>query len=103
MRPIHQFTATSNVPASLSALEAIAANVQWAWTRQLAQVFDRLDGSPTGRSWRETGQHPVDLVRRTSPGCWEALADDEQYVEQVARARQRLDDALDGSSWFARR
>ncbi|HYN35320.1 MAG TPA: alpha-glucan family phosphorylase, partial [Ilumatobacteraceae bacterium] len=103
MRPLHQFTVTSNVPASLSALEAIAANLHWAWTRQLAQVFDRLDGSPTGRSWRETGQHPVDLVRRTSPGCWEALAADEQYVEQVARARQRLDDALDGSSWFARR
>ena len=103
MRPLHQFTVTSNVPASLHALEAIATNLQWAWTRQLAQVFDRLDGSPTGRSWRETGQHPVDLVRRTSPGCWEALADDEQYVEQVARARQRLDDALGGSTWFGRR
>ena len=103
MRPLHQFTVTSNVPPSLHALEAIAANLQWAWTRQLAQVFDRLDGSPTGRSWRETGQHPVDLIRRTSPGCWDALAADDQYVEQVERAHQRLDDALLGSNWFDRR
>jgi len=101
MRPLHQFTVTSNVPPSLHALEAIAANLQWAWTRQLAQVFDRLDGSPTGRSWRETGQHPVDLIRRTSPGCWDALAADDQYVEQVARAHQRLDDALVERPLFA--
>ncbi len=103
MRPLHQFTVTSNVPASLQALETIAANLQWAWSRQLAQLFDRLDGSPTGRWWRETGQHPVDLVHRTSSACWEALADDEQYVEQVARGRQHLDEALVGSSWFGRR
>jgi starch phosphorylase len=103
MRPLHQFTVTSNVPPSLEALETIAANLHWAWSRQLAQLFDRLDGSPTGVSWRETGQHPVDLVRRTTPGCWEALADDEQYVEQVARGHERLDDELNGSSWFGRR
>jgi starch phosphorylase len=103
MRPLHQFTVTSNLPASLEALETIAANLQWAWSRQLAHLFDRLDGSPTGRSWRETGQHPVDLVRRTSLACWEALANDEQYVERVAQGRRRLDESLAGSSWFARR
>jgi glycogen phosphorylase len=103
MRPFHQFTVTSSVPASLQALEPIAANLQWAWTGQLAQIFDRLDGSPTGQSWRITGQHPVDLVRRTSPGCWAALADDEQFVEQVARAGERLEVTLNGSSWFGRR
>ena len=103
MRPLHQFTLTSSVPASLQAIEPLAANLHWAWSRQVSQVFDRLDGSPTGRSWRETGQHPVDLVRRTSAACWQTLADDEQYVEQVARARDRLDRTLDGSSWFARR
>ena len=103
MRPVHQFTVTSSVPDSLEALDHIARNLHWAWSRQLAQLFDRLDGSPTGRSWRETGQHPVDLVRRTSPACWDSLCNDEQYVEQVARARRRLDDAIEGSSWFERR
>ena len=103
MRPLHQFNVTSSVPPSLQAIETLAANLQWAWNRQIAHVFDRLDGSPTGRSWRETGQHPVDLVRRTSAACWQALADDEQYVEQVATARERLDHKLDGLSWFGRR
>ncbi len=103
MRPVRQFTVVSNVPESLRAIETLAANLHWAWDRQLARLFDRLDGTTDGRSWRETGQHPVDLVRRTSAACWDALADDEQFVEQLVNAHQRLDDALDGPSWFARR
>ena len=103
MRPAHQFNVVSNVPESLRAIESLAANLHWAWDRQLARLFDRLDGTRNGRSWRDTGQHPVDLVRRTSPSCWAALADDEQYIEQLGRADQRLADALDGPSWFARR
>ena len=50
MRPVHQFTVSSSVPASLEPLEAIAANLHWAWSRELALPFDRLDGSPTGAS-----------------------------------------------------
>ena len=103
MRPVHQFTVTSSIPESLRDLEVIAANLRWAWNRQLAAPFDQLDGSPTGQSWRQTGQHPVDLVRRTSPACWEALADDAGYVDQVVNARESLDQALTGSSWFQRR
>ena len=103
MRPVHQFTVISNVPESLRAIESLAANLHWAWDRQLTRLFDRLDGTPDHRSWRDTGQHPVDLVRRTSPACWDALAGDEQFIEQLDTAQQRLDDALDGSSWFARR
>ena len=76
MRPVRQFTVVSNVPESLRAIESLAANLHWAWDRQLARVFDRLDGSPNGRSWRETGQHPVDLVQRTSAARWKMLADD---------------------------
>jgi starch phosphorylase len=102
MRPVRQFTVVSNVPESLRAIESLAANLHWAWDRQLARVFDRLDGSRDGRSWRETGQHPVDLVRRTSPACWDSLAADEQFIEQLDSARRRLDE-LDGSSWFSRR
>jgi starch phosphorylase len=103
MRPVHQFTVISNVPDSLRAIESLAANLHWAWDLQLAQLFDRLDGTRQGRSWRETGQHPVDLVRRTSPSCWTRLADDEQFVEQLGRAQRRLADALTGPSWFAQR
>jgi glycogen phosphorylase len=103
MRPVRQFTVVSNVPESLRAIESLAANLHWAWDRQLARLFDRLDGSPDGRPWRETGQHPVDLVRRTSSACWEALADDEQFLDQLGRAHERLNAALDGPSWFARR
>lgn len=103
MRPIHEFTVVSQIPESLTALSDLAANLHWAWDRQLAAVFDRLDGSPGGRSWRTTGQHPVDLVRRTSPGCWADLAADADFVAAVGAAQQRLAAVLDGSPWFVER
>jgi starch phosphorylase len=103
MRPVHHFSVVSNVPESLRAIEALAANLSWAWNRELASLFDRLDGTVGGRSWRATGQHPVDLVRRTSSACWAALADDQQFVDQLAGAQHHLDVALDGPSWFSRR
>lgn len=103
MQPVHEFTVVSSVPESLRAIEELAANLHWAWDRQLARLFDRLDGTPDERSWRTTGQHPTDLVRCTSPACWEALAADEQYVEQLAHAEQRLADARSSTNWFHRR
>ena len=103
MRPLHEFTVVSQIPEPLSALSELAANLHWAWDRELAGVFDRLDGSPTGASWRVTGQHPVDLVRRTSPACWAELADDHEFVAAVGAAQTRLRSVLDGSPWFAER
>lgn len=103
MRPLHQFSVVSQIPESLTALSGLAANLHWAWDRELAAVFDRLDGAPTGQSWRATGQHPVDLVRRTSPTCWAALAADDEFVAAVAAADERLTAVLDGSPWFVER
>jgi len=103
MRPAHQFTLVTRVPPSLEPIESIAANLHWAWDRQSAELFDRLDGSPDGRSWRNSGQHPADLVRRTSAGRWDELASDERYVAQVADAAARLESARGGRSWFGER
>ncbi len=103
MQPAHQFSVVSSVPESLRSIERLAANLNWSWDRQLARLFDRLDGSIDGRSWRTTGQHPVDVVRRTSPACWDALAADDQFVEQLERADRRLTDVREGSNWFSRR
>jgi len=103
MRPAHQFTLIAHIPTSLEPIERIAANLQWAWDRRSAELFDRLDGSPDGQSWRNSGQHPVDLVRRTSPGRWDELAADDHYVELVAEAAARLESARTGDSWFGER
>jgi starch phosphorylase len=103
MRPVRQFNVVGHVPESLRAIEPLAANLHWAWDRQLAGLFDRLDGTRGGRSWRETGQHPVDLIRRTTSACWAGLADDDQFIEQLGHAQQRLVDALEAPSWFSRR
>lgn len=104
MRPIHHFNVISEIPESLGALPGLAANLHWVWDRQLASVFDRLDGCPSGPgSWRTTGQHPVDLVRRTTHACWNDLSSDQSFVAEVEAARARLADALAGPSWFGDR
>ncbi len=100
MRPTHYFTVTSEIPESLSALPRLAANLHWAWDRELAAVFDRIDGRDHDQTWRRTGQHPTDLIRRTEPSRWVELADDPQFVDQVASADRRLHDVLAGSAWF---
>ncbi len=100
MRPTHQFNVTSEIPDELSVLPGLAANLHWAWDRQLAAVFDRIDGRPVDESWRRTGQHPTDLIRRTDPERWKQLSTDADFVAQVRDAKQRLDDALQGGTWF---
>ncbi len=86
-------------------MPALAANLHWAWDRRVAALFDRLDGglNEGAGAWRASGQHPADLVRRTSPACWEQLAADGQFVAQVDEAARRLDEAVHGDSWFGRR
>ena len=100
MRPTHRFTVTSEIPESLSALPRLASNLHWAWDRELAAVFDRIDGRDHDLTWRRTGQHPTDLIRRTQPDRWSELAADGDFVEQVAAADRRLEDVLTGGSWF---
>jgi len=100
MRPTHQFNVTSEIPESLSALPELARNLHWAWDRQLAAVFDRIDGRDHDRTWRRTGQHPTDLIRRTEPARWTELAGDDAFIAQVAEAKQRLDDVIGGAAWF---
>ncbi|MEM9748547.1 MAG: DUF3417 domain-containing protein, partial [Actinomycetota bacterium] len=103
MRPLHQFTVTSEVPDALAALPTLASNLHWAWDRELAVIFDRLDGRDGDRSWRRTGQHPTDLVRRIPVERWNELAADHDFVEAVNAASRRLDEAITGPSWFGDR
>ncbi len=104
MRPSHEFTVVSSIPESLSPLAGLAANLHWAWDRQLIALFDRLDGTVDDQPWRSSDQHPVDLVRRTSPACWEALSADDEFVAAVADARRRLDEVEHGTTtWFDQR
>lgn len=100
MRATHQFTVTTEVPESLRDLPRLAANLHWAWDRDLADVFDQLERRQAPRSWRHIGQHPSDLVRRTQPDRWAELAGDPAFVDAVHAASGRLDTAMADASWF---
>jgi len=101
MRPEHQLTVDGGIPAVLDALPTLASNLHWAWNPRAAALFDRLDGGRDERSWRETGQHPFDVVRRTSAACWTELAADDAYVAQVHDVAEAL--AADRATWFDER
>lgn len=103
MLPTHQFIVTSEIPESLSALPQLAANLHWAWDRELASVFDRIDEQQGDQRWRRTGQHPTDLIRRTTAQRWLELASDDGFVQHVSDAAARLTNAISGSSWFGDR
>ena len=103
MRPRHHFQVRSEIPEILSDFDELARNYHWAWDRELAALFDRLDGAPHGSTWRASSQHPIDLLSRTSPGCWERLAADGGFVAEVERASSRLRQTLEGPTWFDER
>jgi glycogen phosphorylase len=103
MRPTHQFNLTSEIPDSLAVLPRLAANLHWAWDSELSTVFDQIERRTSRRSWRHTGQHPTDLVRRTTPSRWAELAADDDFVNAVSAAAARLDTALSDDDWFHHR
>jgi starch phosphorylase len=103
MRPTRQFNLTSEIPDSLAALPRLAANLHWAWDGELASIFDQIERRSSPRAWRHNGQHPTDLIRRTTPDRWIELAADAAYVSAVDAAAARLDRALSEPTWFDHR
>ena len=101
MQPRHQITVAGGIPESLGALPALAANLRWAWNPRTAALFDRLDEDHGRRSWRNTGRHPFDVVRRTTAARWIELAADHDFVGRVNEASAEL--AIDAPSWFGER
>jgi starch phosphorylase len=101
MRARHQFTVASAIPDELAAIAGLAANLHWAWDPATAVLFDRLDGGHDGRSWRETGRHPSDLVRRTSAERWSELGDDAEFVSRLDAAAGACSGGA--PTWFGER
>jgi starch phosphorylase len=96
MRPVRRFEVRPTIPDALAALPELAANLHWAWDRELVRLFERI-----WPGWSADEAHPAHMVRTTSSERLAALAQEQSIVRDVAAAKARLDAAIGGPTWFA--
>ncbi|RIX28333.1 alpha-glucan family phosphorylase [Amnibacterium setariae] len=96
MKAIRRFTVRTVLPASLSALDELAANLRWSWHEPTRRLFAEIDP----QIWQSIAGDPVALLGAVSPARLEALAGDADFV---ARANALRDDLATYSSeprWY---
>jgi starch phosphorylase len=76
-----------NIPARLSRLEDLAANLAYSWDRGTRDVFWRLDRP----LFNACGKNPKLFLRRVSQQVLEQAADDRDFMEDYARALSSFD------------
>ncbi len=86
IQPLTEFLVRPALPAELSRLPEIAANVVWSWDHQLRALFRRLDAV----LWKET-HNPVLMLNRLRPEVLEKAAKDPRYLSVYKRACERYD------------
>ena len=85
MRAIRRFTVRTVLPAELSSLETLAANLRWSWHKPTRQLFKSIDPD----LWFRSGQDPIGFLGAVDPSRLAALAADAAFV---ARAHELADD-----------
>ncbi|MET4157869.1 alpha-glucan family phosphorylase [Agromyces sp. PvR057] len=96
MKPIRKFTVRAVVPAPLSALEELAANLRWSWHEPTRRLFEAIDPE----LWRASNRDPVTLLGEVAPERLDELARDGGYVEWAERERAGLREYLEQPRWF---
>ncbi len=98
-RPIFTYTIAPSLPHALEPLRAMAYNLLWSWDHELMEVFLRLDTD----LWEETHHNPVLMLGRVRQERLDALARDESFLAQLARATERLQEYTNGRSGWCQR
>ena len=96
VRAIRRFTVRTVLPQPIAALGELASNLRWSWHAATRDLFAAID--PT--AWETARHDPVALLAVLPPERLEALAQDADFVAQVARAREDLQAYLTGDRWY---
>src|SRR5262249_13153150 len=78
---------TPVIPASLSRLPELAANLFFSWHRPTRALFEDLDP----QLWKQSGGNPRLMLRCVSQATVERCAQDELYLARYHNALQILD------------
>jgi len=81
---------TPVIPAALSRLPELAANLFFSWHRPIRALFEDLDPE----LWKQTNGNPRLVLRCLNQGMLERCARDEEYLARYHLALQTLDSYL---------
>ena len=96
MKAIRKFTVRTVLPASLAALDELAANLRWSWHEPTRQLFEHI----APELWREIGTDPVALLGAVDTARLESLAQDDGYVAWANATRDELREYLEKPRWY---
>jgi starch phosphorylase len=78
---------TPVIPANLSRLPELAANLFFSWHRPTRALFEDLDAE----LWKQSSGNPRLILRCVNQSCLERCAQDEAYLGRYRRALETLD------------
>ena len=96
MKAIRRFTVRTVLPASLAALDALAANLRWSWHEPTRVLFEEIDP----KIWHDIAGDPVALLGAVSPERIEALAADQAFVDRANALREDLATYTSEPRWY---
>lgn len=96
MKAIRRFTVRTVLPAALSPLEELAANLRWSWHQPTLELF--RDIAP--ELWDELGKDPHGLLGEVPPARLDQLAADPAFVARAEALRDELRRYLTEPRWY---
>jgi starch phosphorylase len=96
VKAIRRFTVRTVLPAELSALDELAANLRWSWHQPTLDLF--RDIAP--ETWDEQGKDPIGLLGEIASSRLAELAADEGFVGRANALRDDLRSYLSEPRWY---
>jgi len=94
----HAFEVVTELPPTLAPLKTIAGNYWWTWDHDTRNLFRSIDRE----KWDACDHNPILFLNRLDPAQLSRLAIDNNFVAQIARNADRLNEYLTGETWFDR-
>lgn len=96
MKAIRTFTVRPVLPESLAALDRLAANWHWSWSRSTSYLFASMNPD----LWAQTGENPTKLLGAIGQARLDELSRDAEFVARVGEESARLESYLTAPQWF---
>lgn len=96
MPNIRSITVLPALPDVLKDLEIIAKNMYWSWHTECISLFERIDNN----LWSACGHNPVKLLGSVSQHKLQSLAENQGFLHELRRAKEKLDIYLQAPTWF---
>lgn len=87
------FTATTDIPASISQLRRLAYNLWWAWNPKALDLFARLNLN----LWVEMKNNPVRMLETVSHQMLQEAAENPSYLNIYNQAMEDFDGYMNGN------